>query len=144
MKTQLSFLLATVVLGLSATQLRAADDTTARENLDDRINRINHLVDHEGRTKPALQHVSVETGVPFDRVQAMHRDHPNIGVAGVLIANVLADDTKKPPERFMESHSNGKKWADIAQDNKVPVSKLTERLDRFEKGLPLNGTEKKK
>ena len=143
MKTQLSFLIATVVVGLSTFQLRAAD-TTARDELENRIERINHTTDREGHTKPALQQVATETGVPFDRVQAMHREHPGVGVAGILIANVLADDTKKQPEQFMESHSKGKKWAEIAEDNKVPVSQLNTRLDRFEKQLATQGGEKKK
>jgi len=110
----------------------AADDTDEFEN---RAKKINSMADKNSNIDVALQRISTETGVPVENVRSQHKRYPETGTAGLLIANVLANETKKAPSEFLNQHAKGKKWLAIARDNKVSVDKLNERLDRLEKAL---------
>jgi hypothetical protein len=79
----------------------------------------------------------------MNELQDMHKRHPDAGAAGIMIACVLADNTKKPPEEFLSKHIKGKGWAAIAHDNNVPLEKLNVRLDHLERELtPVKEAEK--
>jgi hypothetical protein len=52
--------------------------------------------------------VATETGVPIERVRAMHKNHPKVQAAGILVACVLADETKKTPDSVLKQHDAGK------------------------------------
>jgi hypothetical protein len=82
-----------------------------------------------------LQRISTETGVPLERVREQHKQHPDIGVAGLMLANVMASDTKKRPENFLNQRASGKKWLKIAKEQNVPVERLNERLDRLNRAI---------
>ena len=69
------------------------------------------------------------------QLEAMHKHYSVVGIAGVLIACVLADETKKPPENFMKERQSGKGWTTMARNNKVSVEKISERLDHLERIL---------
>ena len=51
----------------------------------------------------------------------------------------MTDETKQPPEKFIQSHENGKGWGAIARSNHVPVEKINDRLDHVERAVQ-NGT----
>jgi hypothetical protein len=126
-------MLATLALGLNTSVFGA--DKPARQELDEHTHAINQLAEKGDRTKLALHDISVETGVPMEQIQSMHEHHPDAGPAGIMNACVLADNTKKSPEQFLEKHINGKSWVAIAKDNNVSLDKLNERLDRLERTL---------
>lgn len=128
-----SLLVAAVSLGITAGV--ALGQPKAREELDNRAHSVNMLADQHGGMKAAIHDVSVETGVPIDRVQQMHDQHPNAGAAGILIACVLADNTKQPAEHFLNRHEHGQSWARIARDNNVPLNKIDYRLDNLQREL---------
>jgi hypothetical protein len=100
---------------------------------------LNETVKKKSSMKTALHGVSVETGVPLATVESMHKHHPDTGPAGILVACVLADETKKPAEQLVKKHEDGKTWAEIARENKVPVEKLDRKLDNLEKFLASPG-----
>jgi len=129
-----SLMVATVSLGLTAGMARG-DDRTAKDELESRAHTLNDLADKRGGMKEAIHDVSVETGVPVDRLQKMRDEHPDAGAAGLLIACVLADNTKKPAEQFLSRHVSGKGWAAIARDNNVPLDKIDNRLSNLEREL---------
>ena len=58
-----------------------------------------------------------------------------MGGAALLLANVMAAETKKSPESFLKERSSGKEWVEIAQENKIPTDKLNVRLDRIERAI---------
>jgi hypothetical protein len=87
----------------------------------------------------ALRAISVETGVPMERVRTMHQKHPEAGVGGILNACVLADETKVDPEDFFKQHLNGKNWNAIATDHHVSTEKLMVRLDHVDRYLANGG-----
>lgn len=112
-----------------------AASEASRDMLDDRARDLNRVVDREKNMDTALKYISVETGVPEERVRDMHKRHPDAGPAGILNACVLADETKKEPEDFLKHHVAGKGWAALARDNNVSLDKMTVRLDHLERAL---------
>src|SRR5262249_16432432 len=106
-----------------------------RAELDTRVQSVNSLAQRRGGTKDALHNISVETGVPIDRVQQMHDNHPNAGAGGIMVACVLADDTKAPANQFLSHHENGRSWASIARENNVPLDHINGKLDNLEREL---------
>lgn len=143
-KLMYTLLVATVSFGLTATLARGQGRAGEKEELDNRAQAVNDLASRRGGTKDALHNISVETGVPLDRVQRMHDEHPNAGAAGVMIACVLADNTKGSPNHYLDQNKNGMSWASIAHENNVPLSKINVKLYNLEHelkgGLPATGT----
>jgi hypothetical protein len=136
MKTRtLSALTMTLLLGLSPVSLRAADKSDDRDEFERRARQINRTIDEPSEMKQAIHHISVETGVSRDRVQAQYRRNPDLGAAGLLVANVMSAETKKEPEQFIRQHLDGKSWKSIATQNDVPLDKLNVRLKNLEKAV---------
>jgi hypothetical protein len=133
-KSIVGVVIAALALGLAPNFARAAEKT-ARQGLDDRMHAVNETVKKRELMKEALKGVSIETGVPLAEVESMHKHHQDTGPAGILVACVLADETKKNPDSFIKKHVDGAKWADLARENKVPIEKLDHKLDNLERHL---------
>ncbi len=131
-------LIAAMSFGLAASAARAQSRAAEKDELDSRAHTVNALADKRGGMKEAVHAVSVETGVPMEQLQKMRDQHPDAGAAGLMIACVLADNTKKSPEALLSKHVDGKGWAAIARDNNVPLEKINARLDRLEHDLNAN------
>jgi hypothetical protein len=108
------------------------EEARSEARFDARAHSLNTSVEKGGKLTDAYHAVAVETGVPEAKIEAMHKKHPKAGPAGILAACVLADETKKDPDRFLTRFSGGKDWTSIAADNNVPIEKLNVRLDRVE------------
>ncbi len=90
----------------------------------------------------ALHQISTQTGVPLDQIQAQRQKYPQMGTSGLVFANVLAAETKKSPESFLQERQSGKAWQAIAQENNVPFDRLNTRLDRVWNSVaPTAGTD---
>jgi hypothetical protein len=122
-----------LALGLAFPVLAA--DQEGRDHLENRVKQLNSLAAKPGQLDLAIQRISTETGVPEASLRRQHGRHPDIGVGGLMIANVLANDTKKAPETFLKERAAGKKWLAIAKENKVSVETLNERLDRLARAI---------
>src|SRR6266704_1662006 len=109
--------------------------TTGTGSIEQKVATLNQAVQSTGNTNAAIHAISVETGVPQDQVQTMANSHPKAGAGGVLIASVLADETKKPPESFLQTHDSGKNWETIASDNHVSLDKLDLRLNHVQSSV---------
>jgi hypothetical protein len=133
-KSITTLLAAGFVFSLGMLELRAQDKATA-EQLDKKADAVNAAAKKPGKMKAAYQSISTETGVPLERVEKLHKEHPEAGPAGLMLACVMAAETKRTPSHFIESRMDGKSWAAIAHDNKVPIEKLTERLDHMSTAL---------
>lgn len=131
----LSAITLTALLGLSSASLRAADDAEDRDEFERRARQINKSVDKPSEVKRAIHHISIQTGVSEERVQAQHRRNPDLGPAGLLIANVMSAETKKEPEQFIRQRMDGKGWKAIARQNDVSLEKLNTRLENLEKAV---------
>jgi hypothetical protein len=106
-----------------------------KEDFDQNVRHINKMTEKPSVLKQALHHISIETGVPLEKVQQEHRHNPEVGAAGLLIGNVLAAETSKEPDRFFRQNAAGKKWAAIAKENDVSLDKLNTRLENLEDAL---------
>jgi redox-regulated HSP33 family molecular chaperone len=137
MKKWISGLLITgLLLGAGTASLQAqpkSERKAEKEELDKRAKDINDTVQKEKKEDLAIRGVSNETGVPQGEVERMYRKHKT--AAGVLIACVMADETKRPPEEFLEKRSSGKTWTAMANDNHVSMDKINERLAHLERDL---------
>ena len=136
-KSIFSFMVATLVFS-SGFGVALGQDKAAREQLETRTHEVNQTAKKQGMDL-SLQRISTETGVPLEQVQAMHKKHSDVGAGGLMIACVLANETKKAPEEFLKKNAGGKSWAALAKENNVSVNKLNERLSRLENAI---GTEK--
>jgi len=133
MRTPLvSLLTATLILAWGNDKALAQDKSTAFEQ---KANALNQTVRKNGTMDTALREVSVETRLPQDEVQALRRNHPNAGASGILLAAVMADQTRKPAEAFLQSHVNGKSWESIAAENHVSVQTLEQKLNQMQRAL---------
>jgi hypothetical protein len=112
-----------------------AADKGSRSNLQTQMEAVNSATSTPEKMDVALQRVATETGVPIERVRAMHKNHPKVNAAGILVACVLADETKKTPGSFMDEHDAGKTWPAIAEENNVSVDKLSARVERLQQAL---------
>jgi hypothetical protein len=130
-----TFFAVTLLMALGLVFPSLAADKQDLDHFESRVQQLNSLAEKPGMMKVAIQTISNETGVPVEKVRNQHKRHSDMGIAGLMIANVLADDTKKAPEHFLSERESGKKWVTIARENKVSVDKLNERLDRFARAL---------
>ena len=127
-KSLVSLLMAGAMLGAGVNSVFAAENP-GRDALEDRVQEVNRSGRSEGMDV-TLKRISTETGVPLDQVKAMHKRYP-VGPGGLMIACVLANETKKEPEQFLKQHANGKSWVALARANDVGIDKLSSRLDRL-------------
>jgi len=128
-------LVAAVSLGLNAGIARGQGRAAEKDELESRAHTVNALADQRGGMKEAIHDVSVETGVPLEKLQKMREQHPDAGAAGLMIACVIADNAKGAPESYLSRHINGKGWGAIARDNNVPLEKINDRLALLERDL---------
>lgn len=141
------FIYSLLVAGVSfslGVSLASAQERGQRDELESRAQNVNSLADRHGGMRDAIHNISVETGVPVDQLQRMHDSHPDVGPAGLLIASVMADNTKERPEHFLSQHTNGRGWGSIARENNVPLDKVNEKLANLERELnqlPATGRE---
>jgi hypothetical protein len=101
-------------------------------NIDQKVSALNDNVQSNGSMAAALHAISVETGVPEDQVKTLQQSHSDAGAGGVLVASVLADETKQAPETFLQSHAGGKSWDTIAGDNRVAPDKINRRFNKVQ------------
>jgi hypothetical protein len=134
-KIMYSLLVASVSLGLSAGFARGQGRAAEKDELDTRAITVNKLADQRGGMREAIHDVSVETGVPLEKVQRMQDNHPDAGAAGIMIACTIADNAKGNPESYLSRHVNGKGWGAIARENNVPLDKINDRLAKLERDL---------
>jgi hypothetical protein len=141
-KTLAGLVIVAIALTAAVTPLRAASKV-ARERLSERVHTVNDTAKSPEMKQVAYRTISNETGVPLAEVESMHKRYTDAGPAGIMMACVMADDTKKAPEDFLKSRQSGKSWDDIARDNKISLDKLSARLDRLENAMT-TGTDKAK
>ena len=143
MKTLISSIVVASLVLASGAASRAADKES-KERFEDRAHSLNDAVKKNHAETEAYHGVSVETGVPMEKIEAMHKNNPQAGPAGLMIACTIADETKKDPATYVRTFVAGKSWTSIAEDNHVPFGKIEARLARLEAYIRSGGDEKRK
>jgi hypothetical protein len=104
-------------------------------DIDNRISSINKLDNNKAALNAGMAAVSKETAVPLPTIQAEHKQHPAVGLAGIAVAHDLAVRTHKPVEHFLNARKAGKSWEAIAKDNGVAPDEVDAKLNRIEEAM---------
>jgi len=112
-----------------------ADHVETKIDIDKRIQAINHLDNNASVMRHGMAAVSKETAVPLAKIEAEHKEHPNVGLAGLFVAHELATRTHKPVEQFLKAHATGKSWTEIATANNENLGTLDAKLSRIEQAM---------
>ena len=106
-----------------------------KADIDSRISSINKLDNNKAALTAGMAAVSKETAVPLPTIEAEHKQHPAIGLAGIAVAHDLAVRTHKPVEHFLNARKSGKSWEAIAKDNGVAAAEVDAKLNRIEEAM---------
>jgi hypothetical protein len=121
----------------------AAPPTTAtpatrrqvKVDIDKRVHAINTLDNRATVRRAGLATIASETGVSVATLQKQQREHETVGTAGLLMANAIAAQSKRPVGNLFRQHAEGKTWERIAADHQVNVEDLDARLSRVEAAM---------
>jgi hypothetical protein len=116
-----------------------AERREAKVDIDKRVREINKLDNSNDSMMAGMAAVSKETAVPLPTIQAEHKEHPKVGLAGLFVAHELATHTHEPVEKFIKQHESGKSWADLAAANNQDLSSFEAKLARIESALQNSG-----
>jgi hypothetical protein len=107
-------------------------DKAARAEFEDRIRTLNQTTIKNHAENEALHGVSVETGVPIEKLHRIHADHPKVSPACIFVACIIADNTKEDPAYIVKRGAGGKSWTSLAEEYGVPFDKIERQLVRLE------------
>jgi hypothetical protein len=120
----------------------AADEKTQRReerrtaaDIDKRITALNRLDNNPTAFRAGLAVVSKETAVPLPTIEAEHKDHPKLGLAGLFVAHELSTKTHKPVDSYIKQRANGKSWTEIARASGVNIAEIDQKLARIEAAM---------
>src|SRR5687767_11882847 len=102
-------LMTITISALVAFAMQAADDNKndkvrreraerreAKVDIDKRVREINKLDNSNDAMMAGMAAVSKETAVPLPTIQAEHKQHPKVGLAGLFVAHELSTHTHEP------------------------------------------------
>jgi hypothetical protein len=149
MKKKMTLLVTTTAL-LMAWSVNAADETRreirkereavreraeraeTKSDIENRIQALNRLDNNPSSMRVGMAAVSKETAVPLPKIEAEHKEHPSVGLAGLFVAHELATRTHKPVEHFLKARASGKSWTQVAAANGQNLDVLENKLARIE------------
>jgi len=153
MKTKM-LAMATMAALLAGFSVNAADQDTKREirkerqavreraervetkgDIEQRIQALNRLDNSPASMRAGMAAVSKETAVPLPKIQAEHKEHPNVGLAGLFVAHELATQTHKPVEQFLKARASGRSWSQIAASHGLNLDVVENKLARIESAV---------
>lgn len=112
-----------------------AERREAKLDIDKRVREINKLDNSPAAMTAGMAAVSKETAVPLPTIQAEHKEHPKVGLAGLFMAHELSTHTQQPVERFIKQNESGKSWADLALAHNQDLNSIESKLGRIEAAL---------
>lgn len=104
-------------------------------DMEQRIRDINRLDNKPAVRDAGLRSVSKELGIPVPTLEAQLKSNPGVGIAGLLIANSVAQESKKDVDTIIKAHGGDRSWADVARNNNVTLSSLETRLQHVETAM---------
>ena len=112
-----------------------AERREAKVDIDKRVREINKLDNSPSAMTAGMAAVSKETAVPLPTIQAEHKEHPKVGLAGLFVAHELATHTHEPVDKFIKQHEAGKSWTELAAANNQDLDSIESKLTRIESAL---------
>jgi hypothetical protein len=143
-------LLITTICALGAWSIQAADETTAQErrqraaqrdkaDINQLIRDVNRLDNSAGAMRNGMAAVSKETAVPLTRIEATHKQYPNVGLGGLFMAHEIATKTTKSADELLKQHAGGKTWSELAVAEKVDLNMIENKLARIQDAITTGG-----
>ena len=105
-----------------------ADRRETKSDIESRIQALNRLDNNPSSMRVGMAAVSKETAVPLRKIEAEHKEHPTVGLAGLFVAHELATRTHKPVEHFLKARASGKTWVEVAAANGENLDVLEAKL----------------
>lgn len=106
-----------------------------KRDIDKHVLAINRLDNNKGAKMAGLAMISKQTAVPVAKIEAEHRDHPQMGLAGLFMAHELAVKSHKPVEHFIKERKEGRSWTELARANNVGLDEIETKLSRVEEAM---------
>jgi hypothetical protein len=143
-------LLITTICALGAWSIEAADETTAQErrqraaqrdkaDINQLIRDVNRLDNSPAGMRNGMAAVSKETAVPLARIEATHKQYPNVGLGGLFMAHEIATKTTKSADDLLKQHAGGKTWSELAVAEKVDLNVIENKLARIQDAITTGG-----
>ena len=104
-------------------------------DIDRRIQSINRLDNNQAALMAGMAAISKETAVPLTTIQAEHKDHPQMGLAGLFVAHQLSVKTHKPVDQLIKQRQAGRSWTEVARANNQDLAELDQKLTRIEEAM---------
>jgi hypothetical protein len=104
-------------------------------DIDKRVEAMNRLDNNRDALMRGMAAASKETAVPLPTIEAEHKQHTKIGVAGLFVAHELAVKTHKTPDYFIKQRTDGKSWSDLARANGQDLKEIDQKLARIEQAM---------
>jgi hypothetical protein len=104
-------------------------------DVDRRIAALNRLDNNPSAFQAGLAAVSKETAVPLPTIEAEHKEHKTLGLAGLFMAHEISTKTHKPVETYIKQRKDGKTWREIARANNINLADLEQKLTRIEAAM---------
>ena len=112
-----------------------AERRETKSDIESRIQALNRLDNNPSSMRVGMAAVSKETAVPLPKIEAEHKEHPGVGLAGLFVAHELSTRTHKPVEHFLKARGAGKSWAEVAVANGENLDVLEAKLSRIEQAV---------
>lgn len=106
-----------------------------KQDVEERIRQINKLDNRPAVRDAGLRAVSKELGKPVPQLEAQLKEHSNLGIAGLLVANTIASESRKEPANVIKAHGNGTSWVEMARNNNVSLDTIEAKLARVETAM---------
>jgi hypothetical protein len=114
---------------------KARSPQEVKASFEKNVRNVNTLDNQAPARAAGFAAISKETGVPVATIQKQHREHEAMGSAGLLMANLIAAQTKKPAGNFLRQREAGKSWVEIAAEHKVSLDSADASLNRVETAM---------
>jgi len=136
----LTLVVASMMMTLAGTSRADDRNRATKEDLDDRIHSLNETAKKNHAENAAMHGISVETGVPMEKLRAIV-ERRKVSPAGLMVACVIADNTKEDPE-YVVRKASSKTWAALVREYGVPYDKVERRLARLETYIRSGGDQR--
>jgi hypothetical protein len=115
--------------------VKARSPQEVKASFEKNVRNVNNLDNQAPARTAGFAAISKETGVPVATIQKQHREHEAMGSAGLLMANLIAAQTKKPAANYLRQREAGKSWPEIAAEHKVSLDSADASLNRVEAAM---------
>lgn len=111
-----------------------------RSELEQSVEAVNDLDNAPAALRAGMNAVSRETAVPLPTIEEQQRQHSNVGLGDLFLAQELAVQTQKSVADMLKLHSSGRTWNEIAAMNNKDIATIQAKLDRIEDAMQPGAT----